>query len=350
MTVRTFDAVVVGAGPAGIAAARALAKNGAKVLVVDKHISPGGKSCAGGLTSTAWRAAGIDPINPPSYSTVFNAISVRAKYGETRIETGGEILVTIQRRLWTKERLAELEALGVEVHLGERFVGLDQDTIVTSRDSVFGGALVAADGARSRVRRLMGLGLGRWMRAWQLTIDAEELRLKSSVNIDVPTLWLDPDLFGPGYAWAFPARGELRIGCGAPAEAVGRTEMKRIFFSWISGLGTSVDKGEVSTGTIGCGYAGHRFGRVFLAGDAAGLASPLTGEGINQAMASGAEVAREIIDPNYRSSVIAEIAHRHRRTSDAVHGGGIGSALFKFAPLLLRVPQINKETVRRYIS
>ncbi len=59
-----WDAIVVGAGPAGCAAAYDLAAAGRSVLLLDKKDFPRAKACAGGLTSKAVQALrySIDPV------------------------------------------------------------------------------------------------------------------------------------------------------------------------------------------------------------------------------------------------------------------------------------------------
>jgi len=62
-------------------------------------------------------------------------------------------------------------------------------------------------------------------------------------------------------------------------------------------------------------YQGWRFGSSFLIGDAAGLASGLTGEGIYPAIISGEETARAIIYPDHSTDVMKNLIRRHRRHS-----------------------------------
>ena len=59
-----WDAMVVGAGPAGCAAAYDLAAAGQSVLLLDKKDFPRAKACAGGLTSKAVQALrySIEPV------------------------------------------------------------------------------------------------------------------------------------------------------------------------------------------------------------------------------------------------------------------------------------------------
>ena len=68
-----FDAVIVGAGPAGSTAAIVLARAGRQVCVVDKATFPRDKCCGDGLTTLALReleAIGLRPEHVPSWQIV----------------------------------------------------------------------------------------------------------------------------------------------------------------------------------------------------------------------------------------------------------------------------------------
>jgi geranylgeranyl reductase len=63
---------------------------------------------------------------------------------------------------------------------------------------------------------------------------------------------------------------------------------------------------------INCDYRGHHFGNVFLAGDAAGVTSGFSGEGIYQALIFGDEIADLIIDSSHKSEKIDEVLREKR--------------------------------------
>jgi geranylgeranyl reductase len=340
------DVAVVGAGPAGIAAAEALVAGGVKVVLVDRHARPGGKACGGGLTASAWERARVDPTSPPPFGRAFDALEVHSPLGRRRLGSLGPVMVVVDRRAWQASRLARLEERGVELLLGERALGLEGGCVRTERGRIGCGHVVGADGASSRVRRLVGLEPGPFIRALQIEVAKSQA---PGVDPDVPAVWFDPRRLGLGYGWAFPtADGTIRFGAGADARSVSAERLGRGFRDWLAAIGVDAGKATVASGTIRYGYAGHRFGRVRLAGDAAGLASPVTGEGIAQALASGAEVAREILEPTYRSPILEALAASHRRTHELLAVPYLGAALFALAPPLLGIRAIREAALRRY--
>jgi geranylgeranyl reductase len=280
--------------------------------------------------------------------TRFGTVSIRNPRSDSDAAVS-PMIVTIDRKAWTRERLEQLRDLGVQVRLGERLIGFDRSSITTNLGRYRLGIMVGADGASSRVRRRLGLRSGLKMRALQVRVP-NHLPGRDAFEVREPTIWFDTTFFGSGYAWAFPAPGELRLGCGASAELLRGGELKKAFAKWLSTIKVNTDGRRLEAGNIGCGYRGHRFGRIFLAGDAAGLASPVTGEGIGGALVSGEEVAREIVDPTYRSASIAALVSKHRRTHDMLLHRNICRPLYALTSCLLRIPRVRNAAFSRYIA
>ena len=76
-----YDAIVVGAGPAGSTAAIRLAGAGARVLLADKARFPRDKPCGGGLTMRAVRELPVDP--QPVVEHVVDRMAFRLRYGRS---------------------------------------------------------------------------------------------------------------------------------------------------------------------------------------------------------------------------------------------------------------------------
>ncbi len=337
------DICVVGAGPAGISCARELRRHGCKVVLLDRSERPGDKACGGGLTEDAWEPAGIDPARVPDHARAFHRLVV----GDKSVETDGPFVVVLDRKKWQAARIDELREIGCDVRLKRRFMGFSRGEIRTDGGSFRCDVLIGADGASSRVRRLLRIPTGLVVRAWQVTVPSGH-RACETIEREAVTVRFDHRLFGSGYAWVFPTVDGVRLGCGASSAFLRAGDLRASFLSWLKELGVRKKDGRVRCGTIGCGYAGHRFKNVFLAGDAAGLASPVTGEGIASALISGREVAREIVDPSYRSKEIPRLAARHRRTHDLLSIPWIGRSLYRLAPSILRIPFIRTEAMGRY--
>jgi geranylgeranyl reductase family protein len=347
-TNRNFtDILIVGAGPAGISAAKTAREAGASVLLIDRAQRPGTKACAGGLTREAMAELALDrrtdlPANR------FNKLKVVTRTGSVVLDSddGGPLIMTVDRPALQLTELEMLRELGVDVACGERLIDVQQGIARTDKRMIPFGRLIGADGVHSRVRRRMGLTKRLRVCGLQLRVSMTHAALKG-IDPSLPTVWFDTDLLGSGYAWSFPFNGELRLGVGIarPGPPEG---LRCMFETWLKRIGLSSPAGPVASGTIGCDYQGYRFGNVLLAGDAAGLASPLTGEGIAQALISGREVAREVVEPGYRSDRIATLAARHRRTMETLFDKRL-SRILDAAPFLLRIGLVRREAIHRFV-
>ena len=155
----TYDAIVMGAGPAGSTAARLLAREGASVLLLEKQKLPRDKPCGGGVTLRAASAQDID-LSPVIERTIYGArFSLRLGPSFDRRSPGPLTYMTQRRRL--DEFLAEQAAeSGAEIHDGEAVREIEVNgtvTVRTDRDAYTSRLLIGAAGANGLAGRALGL-------------------------------------------------------------------------------------------------------------------------------------------------------------------------------------------------
>ena len=219
---RTADAVIVGAGPAGAAAAIALARAGRHPVLVDKATFPRDKICGDGLTTGALRLLedlGVEPAQIDSWTPVSD-IHVTSPSGRVAAfplprDRGAYAVVTTRRDLDAAIVHRAREA-GATVIEGQAVVAVEDgpDRVRVTLDTgevITAPYLIAADGMWSPVRKLVGAAtpgyLGDWHAFRQYFANAGPAARELWV-------WFEPDLL-PGYAWSFPLPdGRVNVGFG----------------------------------------------------------------------------------------------------------------------------------------
>ena len=302
----TYDTVIVGAGPGGLNCARILAQSGVKTLVVERRKQIGQKVCAGGIT---WRGL-IRTVPDKLIEHTFTRQVITTRYQRTCFEEPSPIVATINRESLGNHMLELAEEAGAEV-ITDSYADTISDGQITIRTSdrrrhVHFDYLVGADGSGSRVRHYLGLPSNRTAKGIGINY-----KIRGCGEPDM--IWnFDSSRFGSGYSWIFPHGDHASIGAYVGIPSVSANQLKNGLDRWITGLGIDSGHASIEADLVNWDYRGWRFGTIFLVGDAAGLASPLTGEGINPAFVSGECVARTIIDPNYRGTQLETIIKRHR--------------------------------------
>jgi geranylgeranyl reductase len=305
----TVEHLIVGAGPAGLRAGQVLAEAGREALVVEKHAEIGPKTCAGGLTPKAMvllRRLGL-PEGAGLSRTGHVAFGARPPI---MLDPERTIVVTISRGELGRYQAAWTRAAGAEVRAActVRELDLQRRSAVLGETRVSWRQLVGADGADSAVRRALRLPSPR-------LCFAAEYNLRG-VRLDPLRVECDPAL-GGGYFWVFPHRDYTSVGAVAPRHVVRPATLRSYLDARLEALRVLRHEEPLEAATLEVDFRGLHFGGgVHLAGDAAGVPSSLTAEGIYAALLTGEEVARGILEPGYRSAAMKRwlrVKRRHDR-------------------------------------
>jgi geranylgeranyl reductase family protein len=317
------DVVVVGAGPAGCAAACHLRAAGVAVTVLEKAVFPREKVCGDGLTPRAARELDLLGLDLSSWK---RNVGLRIWAGRPypyllpwpQLKDFPPLGLT-RRRADLDQSLADhARGLGASVLQGVAVAApiLDASSRVVGVRAKDGRRFlapvtVAADGAAARLALAIGLGrrpdrpLGVAVRAYFRSPRSDEDWIESWLE-----LWDGPpgqSRLLPGYGWVFPlGDGRCNVGLGLTdtSPAFGRTDYRQLLRRWLAstppqwGFTEDGQEGDIGSGALPLGFnRPPEYSRgLVLVGDAAGLVSPFNGEGVSYALESGRLAAGHIAD------------------------------------------------------
>lgn len=301
------DLLVIGAGPAGCAAAITAARAGRSVVVIDKAEFPRDKTCGDGLTAGALRRLeNLDvPLAALGASVPVTDVMIVGPTGRQvalPLPTDGQHARVMRREDLDLALIQAARAVGATVLEGAALTELKSldsgvEATLDSGQVVCAPFAVAADGNYSTARRLLSPSappvLGEWSAFRQYF-----------AGVDDPRLWVlfERDLL-PGYAWVFPLPdGRANVGFGVlrgpgvngkALAAKWRDLLARPSVRAVLGPNAEPESPHRAwpiPSHLDPARLAH--GRVLFAGDAAGVVDPMTGEGIAQALETGVLAAR----------------------------------------------------------
>ncbi len=284
--------LVVGAGPAGCAAAYDLAESGVSVRLLDREDFPRPKPCAGALSVKALKRLRYSAA--PVIQWVARDIDISlSRAHDRRLRSRHPVVaMTVRQALdafclaRTLERGAMFQRIDDLAEVAEDDAGVSLR--LASGQSLRAAFVIGADGAGSRVARLIGERLaGRAL--------AIEGHVRRSAAPGKHAMRFDFGLVRGGYGWIFPKHDHLNVGLYTQAADVPLRKGDLVAYA-LQALGTDAVAQMVGY-PLGVGGRAYRprSRRVLLAGDAAGMAEPMMGEGLHNAIKTGQLAAAAIL-------------------------------------------------------
>ncbi len=286
-----YDVIVAGAGPAGTTAASAASQAGYSVLLLEKNNycrSP----CAGFVSST---------INTelPGGAVIQSKIKrMRTYFPDLSFHDFSLNGFVVDRHSFDTALAVKAEESGAEIKFGSQLIGLIKPSQEGAIGVIFRGGrahgkiIVGADGVFSKTASLLGEKKQKIMVCAQYHIKGVKPLFQTC------EIFFNIDYAPGGYVWIYPTgEDSAKVGLGT-----GSRYPRRYLDAFIGESKLSERLGgmktEYITGALPVGGLRERlcFGNILLVGDSAGMADPITGAGINNAMLAGEIAGKTIIN------------------------------------------------------
>ncbi|QTE23474.1 geranylgeranyl reductase family protein [Polaribacter cellanae] len=294
-----FQVAIIGSGPSGASTAFHLGKKGISTVIIEKETLPRYKTCGGGFVNRGKKDMPFD-ISEVIEREFFEVDSY-FNNGKIHYKSGKDtpIVTMIMRDAFDNLIVEKAKEFGVtllENHTLKNIGFKDDKAILeTSQGEISADFVIAADGVLSPTAKMAG-----WKEETRKLIPALEYevevskedfkRLSKQVRFDI-------DAVPFGYAWSFPKKNHLSLGVLTTKK--GKINLKEYYKKYLKSLGIKEIIKEDAHGfqiPIAPRTDGFVKNNVFLIGDAAGFAEPITAEGISNAILSGKYVADAIIE------------------------------------------------------
>ena len=352
-----YDAIIVGAGPAGTSAALFGNRLGLKTLLLDKSAFPRDKTCGDALSGKSVKILDdldlVEGVNNLDGSIIQRIIFANPKHSECEllldkslnkqhISHGYVIPRSIfDNYMFEKAKNVSDAEEGFTVNdllfEGNRVIGVKGKSVDGSEKEFRGNLILGADGPNSIVSKKVGL--------YQMDMDHTAVGIRCYYE-NVKDLTDQIELhyveeINPGYFWIFPSgKNRANIGVGLLKSIVKKEgrNLSEIMINIINSdnfkyrfsdaillekpTGWNLPLGSIKRKNHGEGF--------LLLGDAAGLVDPFTGEGIGNAMVSGqiaAETAAQAKEKN-------DFSKKYLKKYDKKLWNHLGSELNTSAKLL----------------
>lgn len=303
---RSFDIVVIGAGPAGAACGITLLRMGAKPCLIDKSVFPRHKTCAGLVTAKTYKLIGeLLGHEPPQdlFTCTSNEVRLFDRSGLLTRAPLERPVHLVSRSHFDNALVEAYRSLGGTITEGESDLKPDYDNkriTLSNGDILHYQKLIFADGALSMSRQFTGIA------NTELAFGVEAYipcRLMPTDSVDLYFGYLEG-----GYVWAFPHGDTVCV--GAANRFKKDVPYREILNTFLRDNHVDPEQARYIGAFLPYGKAANQKllpKDAVAVGDAAGLTDPISGEGLYMALASGTEAARASRQPDFKKAYLNSI-------------------------------------------
>ncbi|MDG1527939.1 MAG: geranylgeranyl reductase family protein [Polaribacter sp.] len=298
-----FDVAIIGSGPSGASTAFYLAEKGISTVIIEKETLPRYKTCGGGFVYRGRKDMPFDisEVIEREFFEVDTYFGTKLHFNSKREKP---VISMIMRDAFDHLITKKAQELGVTLLENHKLTSLNFDNenivLITSQREISAKFVIAADGVLSPTAKMAG---------WK--VDTRKLIPALEYEVEVPKedferlskeVRFDIDAAPNGYAWSFPKQNHLSLGVLTTKRS--KINLKEYYEKYLKKLGITTIISQSQHGfqiPVGPRTDGFFKNNVFLIGDSAGFADPITAEGISNAILSGKYVAESLIESELNS-------------------------------------------------
>nr|MDO8076640.1 NAD(P)/FAD-dependent oxidoreductase [Candidatus Freyarchaeota archaeon] len=378
--VEKYDVLVVGAGPAGSMAAMKAAEGGAETLIVEKQKLPRFKLCGGNIANWVVVKLGIpEEVLDRKYTSI--TFCTPPKYEKQNFPVPGAYWGVYRNRF--DYHLTEMAVkAGAEVRDGIHIRdvikegGAIRGVVTGDGEQIRADVVIACDGVYSLIARKSGLW-DKWFtergESWKDNVAfcmGVEMKLDNDIIDerfeDSYVIFTGKEIAPLGYGWIFPKDGMVSVGVGSAAGMMDKKPDEYLrYFMKHPAAAQFLEGGEVVLERGA--YIPYRraftpsyMAGLLVAGDAAGMVSPITGEGVFFAVRAGIDAgvtaAEAVQSKDFSASFLSRYEERWMKTigtnlefQSQVFEETIGKIL-RMSDEALRLKQYEKGVIEAFLK
>ena len=345
------DLIIVGAGPAGSAAAREAARLGLDTLILEKEAFPRYKACGGALSDRAASTLGFQLPEDLCERTITGA---RVHFRDRVMERhkGYRLTTLVTRSSFDRFLLQRAVQAGAELATTKVLDYQEKDgcIYVKTEDCTYQSRfLVIASGCQDSLKnKVQGFEPRKTTGICMVAeIEEDDDRIRTRLNNSLDVYFGVADM---GYGWIFPHRGYYSVGIGGLASNLKHPRIVMQNFLKSNGFSAGV---KLHGHLIPQGGNDRitASGRVILAGDAAGFVDAFTGEGIYYALRSGQLAAQAIGEaPASQVAGLYRMKCRNDFGEELWYALVFSKMMHSYPNVFLRILACHEEVLDRYIE